>query len=823
MKIKKSFAVVLILALLMQTVCVAFGEDIENHWSYKATSYLSDNGIISGDANGNLNLENDITRAEFIKIINKSFGYTEKDEENFLDVKEDAWYYDELLAAKKAGYIKGDDNGNANPDSDITRNEASVILGRILGLEEITDASYFTDTDIPDWAIGYVNALKKENLINGYEDGSFKGNATIKRAEAFQMLYNTKMSNVPGADPSPGNDNNKVESTPITFTPPSVSDVTVRPSGGGGGGGGGGGAGGGGGYISTPTTVETPVILSFDTTAEEITVAEVANASKFKIKLTSLSADTYIETTDASAQTINLSSEIFAATSIGSDAKIEYEISVMAIAQTGYVDSPYCEKVIGEKAYPSLDTPEPAVTVSNSAGKRVSAVTWPEVTGASDYTATVAYSDGTAYANWTLDAANRQLNVNDMTTNATADLIVKIKAISSTPGIRNSQEAEVTCPLQIRDDDAYCVYDKYEFATYAGLDMDMKLMEDITLGAATVSGGVVTVTESWTSIAAYSADFDGNNKAITIYGNSGIFTKITGNVSNLVIKGEIVSTGGMVGALASDMTADSDGCIVDNVTNYANVKGGGSNTVGGIIAQATSTNYAVNLYAIRNCKNYGNVGGSGINALSFTGGIIGTTRAAVINCANFGNVTGSAFTGGIAGRTRSSIREISGCYNAGTITGSAGDDTANSKGGTAGIVGGHRDSNANGFIIKNCYNAGEINQESGVTSAGIISTIADTMATDIKIQNCYNVGAVNNTNGICGVGSNTLNYIEVSNSYYLGTGTSTLSGATAKTDDEMKAAAMVNLLNGDAETPVFAVPASGSTYLYPVIIGNEQI
>ena len=68
----------LICAMLIISSVGVVGFADNNHWSYEYIKGMIADGVISGDQNGNLNLDNTITRAEYAKTINKYFGYTVK-------------------------------------------------------------------------------------------------------------------------------------------------------------------------------------------------------------------------------------------------------------------------------------------------------------------------------------------------------------------------------------------------------------------------------------------------------------------------------------------------------------------------------------------------------------------------------------------------------------------------------------------------------------------------------------------------------------------------------------------------------------------------
>ena len=163
--------------------------DFDGHWAYDSIVYMIEKNIVSGNENGEMKPDNMITRAEFIKTVNRAFEYTEKAESNFSDVSRNSWYYDELLIAKKAGYIAGDENNSANPEAALKRSEVCVILSRILKLSENNGTLSFSDADnIPSWAKGSISALVSKGYISGYPDGTFRAGNTLKRAEAFHLL-----------------------------------------------------------------------------------------------------------------------------------------------------------------------------------------------------------------------------------------------------------------------------------------------------------------------------------------------------------------------------------------------------------------------------------------------------------------------------------------------------------------------------------------------------------------------------------------------------------------------------------------------------------
>jgi len=120
--------------------------DTGSHWAKDKIESWAEKGYVSGYQDGSFKPDQNITRAEFMVIVNKAFGFTETEPINFSDVKAGAWYHDTIAAAKAAGYISGDPAGTMRPDDPITREEAASIIMRLKDLTANEGAaSQFTD------------------------------------------------------------------------------------------------------------------------------------------------------------------------------------------------------------------------------------------------------------------------------------------------------------------------------------------------------------------------------------------------------------------------------------------------------------------------------------------------------------------------------------------------------------------------------------------------------------------------------------------------------------------------------------------------------
>lgn len=191
--VKKKVALLLITCMVLSSLGLTFGanaSDIKDHWAKGIIETWISNGFISGYPDGSFRPNNSITRAEFMVLVNKAFGFTERAEISYKDVSESQWYYNTVARATAAGYMGGYPDGSMKPNHPISRQEVSVVLSKLTNMLQNPSAiNSFTDaSDITNWAKGYVGATAAKGYMRGYPDGSFKPTNNITRAEAVATL-----------------------------------------------------------------------------------------------------------------------------------------------------------------------------------------------------------------------------------------------------------------------------------------------------------------------------------------------------------------------------------------------------------------------------------------------------------------------------------------------------------------------------------------------------------------------------------------------------------------------------------------------------------
>lgn len=161
--------------------------DTGSHWAAEAIGTWSGYGILQGDGT-NFYPDALLTRGEMAVILSRLLGLTEKAENTFGDL-DSSWYTDAVLQCAAAGILQGDGAG-IRPNDPITREEAVVLLGRMLGIPESATAAGFADGgSISSWARGYVNAMARLGYIHGFQNRFAPGDG-MNRASLVTILDN---------------------------------------------------------------------------------------------------------------------------------------------------------------------------------------------------------------------------------------------------------------------------------------------------------------------------------------------------------------------------------------------------------------------------------------------------------------------------------------------------------------------------------------------------------------------------------------------------------------------------------------------------------
>ena len=149
---------------------------------------------IVGYEDGSVQPEGDITRAEVATIFFRLLTDESRDEfwsqtNDYTDVPADAWYNNAVSTLSNAGIIDGYEDGTFKPDGNITRAEFATIAVRFF--EATYDGGDLFSDIAGHWAQDYINEAANAGIVDGYPDGTFGPQKLITRAEAMTMVNRT--------------------------------------------------------------------------------------------------------------------------------------------------------------------------------------------------------------------------------------------------------------------------------------------------------------------------------------------------------------------------------------------------------------------------------------------------------------------------------------------------------------------------------------------------------------------------------------------------------------------------------------------------------
>jgi hypothetical protein len=182
--------------------------DIASHANIDAIEALAARGIISGKSETVFDPDAPVTRAEFAAIVVRGLGLVTVAQGGgkapFDDVSSGAWYSGYVNTASHYGIAGGVGGGLFNPNGEITRQEAAVMVARaakLCGMDTDTDAVTIRDTlaqfddyrTAADWALGSLAFCYAEGILD--DSGlDIAPKEAVTRAEIADMLCNMLIS-----------------------------------------------------------------------------------------------------------------------------------------------------------------------------------------------------------------------------------------------------------------------------------------------------------------------------------------------------------------------------------------------------------------------------------------------------------------------------------------------------------------------------------------------------------------------------------------------------------------------------------------------------
>ncbi len=203
MKIKKSkvsfkiFLIFICILIYTSTIFVLSATYADNHWAHDCIVTLLREQIINGYEDGTIRPENNISREEVASVLAKVVAYKNlnakavpQDYDNLYTDRISSWAADYVNLTTFNNIFNGYPNKTFKGTNTISREEAAKVIAIAFNMElkEDYELTFADNSNISNWSMLYIEALIKNETINGYPDNTFRPQSEITRAEFFTIV-----------------------------------------------------------------------------------------------------------------------------------------------------------------------------------------------------------------------------------------------------------------------------------------------------------------------------------------------------------------------------------------------------------------------------------------------------------------------------------------------------------------------------------------------------------------------------------------------------------------------------------------------------------
>ncbi|MDX9970452.1 MAG: S-layer homology domain-containing protein [Candidatus Gracilibacteria bacterium] len=165
--------------------------DVEVSHKYAlAISYLKEWGILNGYSDGSFKPENEINRAELLKVLTLAAGHSPSEAYGncFPDVK-DGWFAPYVCFARTKGWINGYADGTFKPSQSVSKAEALKMIFNAFEIEVAgTDSDVYKDVKVGSW---YTDFVYSADFLGILDDNGlfFQPNSNLRRGQLSEYIF----------------------------------------------------------------------------------------------------------------------------------------------------------------------------------------------------------------------------------------------------------------------------------------------------------------------------------------------------------------------------------------------------------------------------------------------------------------------------------------------------------------------------------------------------------------------------------------------------------------------------------------------------------
>ena len=165
--------------------------------SYEAIYDLKKKRIIEGYEDGSFKPDNLVARVEALKLILRSANSNLNTnlEKKYSDIIDDSWYTKYIATAQSMQIVEGYPDGTFKPENQVSRAEFYKMLLKTFNIEidPVISENPYNDTENLQWYAPYAQKVKQLNLIDS-QDNYFYPEKPMTRAEIVESIYRLEKS-----------------------------------------------------------------------------------------------------------------------------------------------------------------------------------------------------------------------------------------------------------------------------------------------------------------------------------------------------------------------------------------------------------------------------------------------------------------------------------------------------------------------------------------------------------------------------------------------------------------------------------------------------
>ena len=162
--------------------------DIQTHFAKDEIIRVTADGIMKGVSESLFAPGSPLTRAQAAVVAVRALGLDRQQARYAFPDTKNHWASREIAIAAQNGLVAGYDDGKFRPDASVSRAEMAVILSRMIEKTFPRAGAGFPDVPGDHWAAEEIAALAASGILRGYEDGTFRPSAEVSRGEVAVLI-----------------------------------------------------------------------------------------------------------------------------------------------------------------------------------------------------------------------------------------------------------------------------------------------------------------------------------------------------------------------------------------------------------------------------------------------------------------------------------------------------------------------------------------------------------------------------------------------------------------------------------------------------------